>query len=98
MGLILDSTVLIAAERKGGNARQTLTEIATRVGGENVALSVVTILELAHGAARANTAQRRATRLQFIHELLLAVPVHPVSPLIALLAGQIDGESTAKGI
>jgi predicted nucleic acid-binding protein len=98
MGLILDSTVLIAAERKGRNARQILAEIATNIAGEDVALSVVTILELAHGAARANTPQRRAARLQYIHELMLAVPVHPISPLIALLAGQIDGESTAKGI
>jgi hypothetical protein len=30
MGLILDSSVLIAAERKGRNARQALSEIAQR--------------------------------------------------------------------
>ena len=59
MGLILDSSVLIAAERKGRNARQALAEIAVRAAGEDVALSVVTVLELAHGAARANTPQRK---------------------------------------
>jgi predicted nucleic acid-binding protein len=42
--------VLIAAERKGKNARQALAEIAVRAAGEDVALSVVTVLELAHGA------------------------------------------------
>ena len=52
MGLILDSTVLIAAERKGNNARQALTEIALRVSGEDVALSVVTVSELMHGVVR----------------------------------------------
>jgi predicted nucleic acid-binding protein len=98
VGLILDSSVLIAAERKGRNARQTLTEIAARAAGEDVALSVVTVLELAHGAARANTPQRKATRQQFIHELMVAVPVHPVSAPVALRAGQIDGESKARGV
>jgi tRNA(fMet)-specific endonuclease VapC len=98
VGLILDSSVLIAAERKGKNARQTLAEIAVRAAGEDVALSVVTVLELAHGAARADTPQRKATRQQFIYELMAAVPVHPVSAPVALRAGQIDGESTARGV
>jgi predicted nucleic acid-binding protein len=98
MGLILDSSVLIAAERKGRNARQALAEIAVRAAGEDVALSVVTVLELAHGAARANTPQRKTARQQFIHELMAAVPVHPVSASVALRAGQIDGESTARGV
>lgn len=52
MGLILDSSVLIAAERKGQNARQALTDIAARVPGEDVAVSVITLIELAHGVAR----------------------------------------------
>src|SRR5580658_3547569 len=98
MGLILDSSVLIASERKGRNARQALAEIAVRAAGEDVAMSVVTLLELAHGAARANTPQRKASRQQFIRELMAAVPVHPVSAQVALRAGQIDGESAIKGV
>jgi predicted nucleic acid-binding protein len=98
MGLILDSSVLIVAERKGSNARQALNEIAARAAGEEVALSVVTLIELAHGAARADTPERKTMRLQFLHELTTALPVHPVTVSIALRAGQIDGESTAKGV
>ena len=98
MGLILDSSVLIAAERKGRNARQALGEIAQRAAGEDVALSVVTLIELAHGAARADTLERKTTRQQFIHELTTALPVHPVTVPVALRAGQIDGENTAKGV
>ena len=78
MGLILDSSALISAERKGQNARQALAEIAARAPGEDVAISVVTLIELAHGAARANTPPRKATRLQFLNELMIAVPVYPV--------------------
>jgi predicted nucleic acid-binding protein len=98
MGLILDSSLLITAERQGRNARQILTEIAGRVGVTEIAVSVVTLLELAHGAARADTSVRRAKRQQFIQELVLGLPVHPVTVPIALRAGRIDGENQAKGI
>lgn len=90
--------MLIAAERKGSNARQALSEIAQRAAGEDVALSVVTLVELAHGAARADTPGRRAARRQFINELMAALPVHPVTIQVALRAGRIDGENTAKGV
>jgi len=98
MGLVLDSSVLIAAERRGQNARQMLAAIA-RIAGENeIALSVVTLIELAHGAARADTAERRAMRQQFIQELLIALPIHPLTVPVALRVGQIDGENQAKGV
>ena len=98
MGLILDSSVLITAERQGRNARQVLAEIAMRVAGEDVAVSVVTLIELAHGVARANTPQRKATRRQFLNELMIALPMHSVTVPVALRAGQIDGENAALGI
>jgi predicted nucleic acid-binding protein len=98
VGLLLDSSVIISAERKGHNARQALTGIATRIAGEDVAISVVTLVELAHGAARADSPQRKSGRLQFLNELIIALPVHPVTVSIALRAGQIDGENTASGI
>lgn len=98
MGLILDSSVLIAAERKGQNAQQALSGIALRAAGEDVAISVVTVIELAHGVARANTPQRKAARRQFLSELLMVLPVHPVTVPVALRAGRIDGEISAQGI
>jgi len=98
MGLILDSSVLIAAERQGQNARQTLTSISSQVGVTDIAISVVTLIELAHGVARANTTERKEKRQQFLRELQSAVPIHPVTIALALRAGQLDGENTAKGI
>ncbi len=93
MGLILDSSVLITAERQGQNARQMLAAIARAAGNTDVAISVVTMIELAHGAARAETAQRKAMRQQFIQEPLTALPIHPVTVTIALRVGHIDGEN-----
>ena len=98
MGLILDSSVLITAEREGQNARQMLAAISGKAGNTEIAISVVTLIELAHGAARADTPHRKAKRQQFIQELLRALPVHPVTALIAIRTGQIDGENQAKGI
>jgi predicted nucleic acid-binding protein len=79
MGLILDSSVLIAAERQGQNARQTLIAVSDKAGNTDIALSVVTIIELAHGVARADIPVRKGTRQQFIQELLTALPVYPVT-------------------
>jgi len=97
MGLIVDSSVLIKAERQGQNARQMLTGISRTAGNTDIAISVVTLIELAHGAARADTPQRRAKRQQFIQDVLTALPIHPVSVSLALRVGQIDGENQAKG-
>jgi predicted nucleic acid-binding protein len=86
---------LIAAERKGKNAQQALAAIASRAAGKDVAISVVTVIELAHGVARANTPQRKAARRQFLSELLTVLPVTVPA---ALRAGQIDGENSVQGI
>lgn len=98
MGLILDSSVLITAERQGQNARHVLAAISRQTGNAEIAVSVITLIELAHGAARADTAERRAKRQQFIQELLTALPIHPVTVPVALRVGQIDGENQTKGV
>ena len=93
MGLILDSSVLIKAERQGQNARRMLSAIARTAGETEIALSVVTLIELAHGAARADTAERKTKRQQFVQELLTALPIHPRSRLRLLF---VWARSTAK--
>ncbi len=95
---MLDSTAAVAAERQGKNARQLLEVVARETGDEGIAISVVTILELAHGITRADTAERRENRQRFLDELLSVVPIQPVTIQIALRAGQIDGQSQARGI
>lgn len=98
MGLILDSSVLIAAERQGKNARQVLSAIAQGIGQTEVGISVLTLIELAHGAARADSLERKSKREKFIEELLIAMPVYPVTAAIALRAGQLDGQNQARGV
>jgi len=95
---MLDSTAIVAAERQGKNARQLLESVALETGDEGIAVSVVTVLELAHGITRADTPERRQKRQRFLDELLSGVPVQTVTVPIALRAGQIDGQSQSKGV
>jgi predicted nucleic acid-binding protein len=89
---------MVAAERQGMNARQMLSYIQSRTGDDSIAISVISLLELAHGLARADTPQRRAKRQQFLSELMSAVPLQEVTAPVALLAGRIDGHAQAKGV
>jgi predicted nucleic acid-binding protein len=95
---MLDSTAVVAAEREGKNARQWLEAVAQETGDDGIAVSVVTVLELAHGITRSDTFERRERRQRFLDELLAGVPIQPVSVPIALRAGQIDGQSQATGV
>lgn len=98
MGLILDSSVLVASERQGKNARQTFSAIAGEIGDTEIGISVITLIELAHGAARADSPERKAKRERFIQEVVTAVPVHPVTVPIAIRTGILDGENQARGM
>lgn len=49
MGLILDSSILVAAERGGDSVRGILRRVQATQGETETGLSVVTIVELTHG-------------------------------------------------
>lgn len=98
VGLILDSSVVIAGERRGHTVRQILEQIKTNCGEIEIGLSVVTIVELTHGIQRAGTEERRQRRQAFVDELVRDVPVHPVTVQTARLAGCIEGDRAARGV
>jgi tRNA(fMet)-specific endonuclease VapC len=98
MGLIIDSSEFIKAERTGKTARQTVLDIRESVGPQDVAMSIITLVELQHGVARANSPHRKALRAQFIEELMGGLIICPVTIPIALRAGQINGENAGRGL
>jgi tRNA(fMet)-specific endonuclease VapC len=98
MGLILDSSVIIAEERRGHTVRQILEQFKTHYGETEIGLSVVTIVELTHGVQRAGTEERRQRRQAFVDELICDVPVHPVTLETARLAGRSEGDRAAQGV
>jgi tRNA(fMet)-specific endonuclease VapC len=98
MGLILDSSVLVALERQGKNAHQSFQIIAGEIGETEIGISVITLIELAHGAARADALERKAKRERFILEVVAAVPVYPVTIPVVLRSGLLDGENQSRGL
>jgi tRNA(fMet)-specific endonuclease VapC len=98
LGLILDSSVVIQAERKGQSVEQLLERVKQIFGEVEIALCPVTVAELVHGVYRANTLQIRERRRAFIDELKRHVPVHPVTEETAEIVGQISGEQANHGV
>ena len=98
MGVILDSSVVIAGERRAESVRQILHRVQAALGEVDSALSVVTIVELTHGIHRAKSDADRERRRAFSEELRRDMVVHPVTVEIAELAGRIEGEQAARGI
>jgi len=98
MGLILDSSVVIAAERRGENVTQLLQQIFISTGDQEVALSSVGLTELVHGIYRAKTREAQAFRETFTRDLIQDVEVIPYTKDMALLAGKLDGEQQRRGV
>jgi tRNA(fMet)-specific endonuclease VapC len=68
------------------------------VSDQEIALSAVGLTELVHGIYRADSPERQTRRRLFLDELQAGLMVHSYTAETAMLAGQIDGEQTAKGI
>ena len=98
MGLILDSSVAIAAERRGDTVQVFLQRVIDTTGNQEAALSAVGVVELVHGIHRADTAERRARREAFVEDLLSAVAIYPLTTEVAKLAGKLDAEQQRRGI
>lgn len=77
MGIILDSSVIIAAERRGHTVLQILEQVRASQAEVEIGLSVVTVAELVHGAFRAKTQEQADRRLEFVERLSSDVPVIP---------------------
>jgi tRNA(fMet)-specific endonuclease VapC len=98
LGLVLDSSVIIAAERKRQTVEEFLNGFRQSFGEVEVSISAVTVAELAHGVARALTPEARGRRRAFLDELKKHVPVQPVTDDSGELARKLSGEQAAQGV
>ena len=98
LGVILDSSVLIEAERQRLDVASFLKYIADQVGDREAALCAISVAELAHGVHRANTAKRRQARRGFLDDLKAAVAIYPISTETAEIVGKIHADSSGRGI
>ena len=93
MGVVLDTSVLVAAER-GDLDMPALLE---PLGKEPVAIAAITAAELLFGVARAGSAARRTRRGAFVEGLLAVLPTIPFGLLEARRHAQLWAELTRKG-
>src|SRR5208282_5309279 len=98
MGLILDSSVVIASERRGDTVEKLIERIVKAAGDQEAALSAIGLTELIHGIYRAQTPEIRLRRESFLNELLADLTVYPYTRETALLAGKLDGEQQSLGV
>lgn len=71
MGLILDTSIFIAAER----GKFDLPGFFQAHAQEAFFIAAITASELLHGVERANTPERRRKRSRFVEDVLREVPV-----------------------
>jgi predicted nucleic acid-binding protein len=98
MGLVLDSSVLIAGERRRESVRDILERVKEAFTETEAALSAVTVVELTHGIYRAKMESDQKRREAFVGELLHSLVVYPITLEIAQLAGRIEGQQAVRGI
>lgn len=98
MGLILDSSVVIDAERRGETVERLVERVITVAGDQEAALSAIGLTELMHGLYRAKTPALRLRRQSFLDEVLTDLTVYPYTKETAILAGKIDGEQQNQGL
>ena len=97
MGLILDSGVLIAAERDARPLSELLATLEREHGETEIVLSSITVIELEHGLHRAQTAEQARKRQEYLDTVFCAVPVEPFTREMAQLAAKIDAEARRPG-
>ena len=94
MGVIVDTSVLVQVERQG----RSVADVFARLAGRGMlAISTVTLAELAHGVARANDEAMRARRERFLDAARISLSVLTVDAAVAIRAGMINGELKSRG-
>ena len=97
LGLVLDSSTVIRAERSKQSIPDFIEAILQAHGPLDLSLSPATVAELVHGIYRAQTPEAGQRRREYVEELFRLVPVHPTTKQTAWLVGRIEGQEAAKG-
>jgi predicted nucleic acid-binding protein len=97
MGLVLDSGVLIDAEREARPVSSLLASLEREHGETEVVLSAITVIELEHGLHRAQTAEQARKRREYLGTVFAAIPAESFTSEMAQLAAKIAAEARQVG-
>ena len=94
MGVILDSSVLIEAERGHLDIDRFINDRETQPFG----LSVITVAELLHGVHRADSEKRRVKRSAYVEKVIELFPIYPFGIDTARVYAQLWATLLRKGV
>lgn len=97
MGLIVDTSVFIQAERTSKSISRFIADLHKQTGETVFAISVVTLSELAHAQRRTQDPGLVLRRQIFLDAVQQAFRVRIVNAKIAIAAGLLDGQLRAEG-
>ena len=97
MGIAIDSSVLISAERQRMPVSLLLRSLQSTYDETQFMISAVTVMELEHGCHRAHPGEAALRRRRYVDEVFEAIPIEPFTRGMGVLAGEIDAELRKAG-
>ena len=94
MGVVLDTSVLIEAERQKFRIDKFIKNREDEIFG----LSVITVTELLHGVHRADSTKRRLKRSAYVEKVIELFPVFGFEISIARIYAELWSDLSKKGI
>ena len=94
MGVILDTSILIEAERQGAQVQLFSEHRKEEVFG----LSVISASELLHGVHRADSIRRRLKRSAFVEKVIELFPMYPFDLSAARIYAELWSDLSRKGL
>jgi len=94
---VLDTSILIAAERKDVKPDELIENVRTTVDQVPIVLSSLSVAEIGHGIYRAHSLQVRRRRREFLDELKATLPILPL-PRRLRKSLRVSGENLPKKV
>ncbi|MGB5618895.1 MAG: type II toxin-antitoxin system VapC family toxin [Desulfobacterales bacterium] len=94
MGVILDTSVLIEAERRESEIQQFAESREEEVFG----LSVISVAELLHGVHRADSIKRRLKRSAYVERVIELFPIYNFEISTARIYAELWADMSKRGI
>lgn len=98
MGLVLDCSVIVFAERNDLPVSALLDKLLTRHGVTEIVVSSISVVELEHGIYRAQATQQAARRSNYLETVFAAIPAEPFTRKIAHVVARVDAEARKRGL
>lgn len=96
LGVVLDSSVVIEAERRRLDVAGFLKYVVSQIGEREAALSAISVANSPMAFTAPTSPDRRQMRRAFLDDLKAIVTVYPVTGETAELAGRISAESSRR--